>query len=98
MKNKARKEAPPPYNSTEMKKIKFQEFDSHEEADRASRLFYSSLSNDERIKLALKLMQPYYEAAPRFQRIFRTSDLGECPVSTDWRVGLQSVCRTENDG
>ena len=68
--------------------IIFQEFDSHEEADQATRAYYASLTNSERLEIALDLMRPYYEAHPRFERVYRTTELGECPVSRDWRLGI----------
>ena len=66
----------------------FQSFDSHEEADKANQDFYDSLSCEEKLNIALELMQPYYEANPRLERIYRTAELGECPVSSDWGLGL----------
>ncbi|MCB0340515.1 MAG: hypothetical protein KDD53_12965 [Bdellovibrionales bacterium] len=65
-----------------------QYFDSHEEADEANRSFYRALSPQERLDLALELMAGLYEAHPRFERIYRTADLGECPVCSDWRLGI----------
>ena len=65
-----------------------QGFDSHAEADQANFEYYRSLTPEQRIELALDLMAPYYEAYPRFQRIYRTAELGECPVTSDWRLGV----------
>lgn len=62
-------------------------FDTHQEADEANLKYYSSLSPEERLEIALELMQPIYEAYPRFERVYRTAQLGECPVSSDWRMG-----------
>jgi hypothetical protein len=65
-----------------------QHFSSHEEADRANAEFYASLTNDQRLEIALELMRPVYEAYPRFERIYRTAELGECPESGDWEMDL----------
>lgn len=63
-------------------------FDSHQEADKASQAYYAALSNQERLDLALELMSGFYETYPRFERIYRTAELGECPASRDWRLGI----------
>ena len=70
------------------KQIEFHMFNSHEEAEEASIEYYGSLTPDERLDIALELMRQYYEAYPRLERIYRTAELGECPVSSDWRVGI----------
>ena len=66
----------------------FQAFDSHAEADEANFRYYLNLSPNERLALGLELMRPYYEAYPRLERVYRTAELGECPVSSDWGLGL----------
>lgn len=66
----------------------FQAFDSHEEADKANREYYRSLTTQERLHIFLELMAPYYETFPRFERICRAVDLGECPVSSDRWMGV----------
>lgn len=66
-------------------------FDSHAEADEANAEFYRSLSGDERIKIALQIMAPTYAAFPRFERVLRFVELGECPVSRDRWMGVQPV-------
>lgn len=73
-------------------------FDTFEEADAYDREFYRNLTPDERLEIALDLMRGLYEAYPRFERIYRTSELGECPVSRDWRVGLQSIRDSSGNG
>ncbi len=50
----------------------FQCFDSHVEADDASWNYYRSLSTGERLRIALELMEPIYEAAEGLQRVYRT--------------------------
>ncbi|MEZ4753577.1 MAG: hypothetical protein R3A13_04605 [Bdellovibrionota bacterium] len=72
---------------TKIKKI-FQSFSSHKAADEANCEYYKNLSNEERLEIALELMVPHYEANPRFERVYRTAELGECPVSSDWGMGL----------
>ena len=62
-------------------------FDSFDEALEADRAYYRSLSPEQRLELALDLMRPYYEAHPRLERIYRTFELGECPVSRDRWMG-----------
>lgn len=67
--------------------LTFQTFDSFEEADRQNQAFYDNLTCDQRLEIALELMRPYYEAFPRLERIYRTAELGECPVSSDRWMG-----------
>lgn len=70
------------------------ECDSHAEADAINLKFYRSLSPRERLDIALELMANFYETHPRFERIYRTAELGECPVSSDWGLGVQSIRRS----
>jgi hypothetical protein len=63
-------------------------FDSHSQADEATYDYYRNLSPEQRLEIALDLMRPYYEAYPGFERVYRTVELGECPVSSDWGLGL----------
>ena len=62
-------------------------FDSFEEVDKYNEEYYNGLTDDQRTELGLELMQPYYEAYPRLERIYRTAELGECPVSADRWMG-----------
>ena len=71
-----------------MKDIPFAMYDTHEEADNASKEYYASLSTTERLAVFLELMAPYYEAHPRLERIYRVAELGECPVSSDRWMGV----------
>lgn len=66
----------------------FKTFDSFEEADKYDKAYYAGLSSDQRLDLALDLMKGYYETYPRFERIYRTAELGECPVSSDRWMGI----------
>jgi len=72
-------------------------YDSHEDADRASARYYAALSPQQRLDLALELMQPIYEAHPRFERVYRVVELGACPVSSDWGGGLQNKRAASRD-
>ena len=63
-------------------------FDTLEDADQADWEYYASLSPDERVHIGLELLQKFYDTNPGFERIYRTVELGECPVSSDWRLGL----------
>ena len=67
------------------------ECNSHAEAERENIKFYRALSNRQRLEIALELMSGLYEAYPRFERVYRTAELGECPVSSDWRKDLSDV-------
>ena len=62
-------------------------FDSFEESDRHNRDYYRNLTDVQRLDIALELMRPYYEAYPRLERVYRTAELGECPVSRDRWMG-----------
>ena len=62
--------------------------DSFEEADQHNLAYYDGLTPDEKLQAALELMATLYEAHPRLERIYRTVDIGECPVSVDRWMGL----------
>lgn len=55
------------------------------------------LTYQERLKAFMEMMQPYYEAYPGFQRVYRTADYRERKVSDDWRVRVQSVPKSSDD-
>ncbi|RMG41771.1 MAG: hypothetical protein D6719_07835 [Candidatus Dadabacteria bacterium] len=74
----------------------FQSFDSHDEADQANLLYYKRLTTTERLEIALEIMRPFYEAIPRFERVYRTAELGECPVSKDL-LDLKNLKKYEDD-
>lgn len=69
-----------------MEKV-IQFFDTFEEADKADKEYYRTLTPEERIEIGLELMKPYYEAHPRLERIYRTFELGECPSCEDKWMG-----------
>jgi hypothetical protein len=52
-------------------KRQFQVFESFAAADEADFEYYRSLSGNEKLKLMLEIMAPYYEANPRFERVYR---------------------------
>jgi len=50
-------------------------FDSFAEADEADYAYYRSLSGNEKLKIMLEIMAPAYEAAPRFERVYRVVEI-----------------------
>lgn len=69
------------------RKIKFIEADNFEDAENIDFDYYQTLTTTERLEIGLKIAEKYYETYPRFKRIYRTTELGGCPVSDDWRMG-----------
>lgn len=46
------------------------------------------LTVDQRFHSFMQLMEPYYRAASRLQRIYRTDDLKQRSVCDDWGIRL----------
>lgn len=59
--------------------LSIQRFDSPQEADKADRKYYASLTGQERLDIALELARRYREglgeAAQRFERVYRVAQL-----------------------
>ena len=68
-------------------KLEFMSFDSFEEADKYNEEYYASLTPDQRLEIALQIVSVYNETYPRLEKVFRTAELGECPVSSDRWMG-----------
>lgn len=66
--------------------IVFQTFSNMSEADEADRQRIRSLTGEERNRLALIMMAPYYEATPRLERIYPVVDQEELRISDGWEV------------
>ena len=56
-----------------------------EELDRRQILLQTG---EERLRNALSLMTPYYEATTRLERVYRTTEQQAVPISDGWRVGI----------
>lgn len=52
---------------------KYKEFNNFNDAEDSERSYYKQLSGNERLKIALQIMEPYYATAARFKRIHRTA-------------------------
>ena len=63
-------------------------YDSFKEADEADFAFYRSLTARERLEIALKIMEPFYDSAPRLERVLKIADLKESRLHNNWRVGI----------
>jgi hypothetical protein len=50
-------------------------FNSFAEADEAEYEYYRSLSGNEKLEMMLEIMAPAYEAAPRFERVYRVIEI-----------------------
>jgi CRP-like cAMP-binding protein len=62
-------------------------FETHEEADRASREDDAKLTTNQRLAHFLQMMAPVYESTARLQRVYRTRNLDEPEVRDRWRLG-----------
>lgn len=62
-------------------------FETHEEADRASREDDAKLTTSQRLANFLQMMAPAYESSARLQRVYRTRNLDEPEVRDRWRLG-----------
>jgi hypothetical protein len=56
-------------------KREIQVFNTFAEADDADYAWYRELSGNEKLKMMLEIMAPAYEAAPRFERIYRVVEI-----------------------
>lgn len=63
-------------------------FDTHEEAEQASRQDDAALTPSRRLENFLKMMAPVYESAGRLPRVYRTRNFDEPEVRDRWRLGL----------
>ena len=70
---------------------------SHEEADRIATEQDNQLTPQQRFAAFMQLMKPYYEDAPRFQRIYRIDDRQQRTVCDDWGLRLQPLSQPESD-
>ena len=61
---------------------------SFEEAEQYDKKLLKGLSGEEKIKQALQLMAPYYEATQGLKRVYRVIEQKDLPVSDNWRVGV----------
>lgn len=64
-------------------------FSTSEEADEFNAAYYRSLSPEERLEIALDMVKYWYAGFPRLEGVYRTADLGECPVSRDRWMGAE---------
>ena len=60
--------------------------DGFEAAQQAARQDDNRLGPQERFAAFMKLMEPYYEAAGGFQRVYRVDDFGQRTVRDDWSL------------
>lgn len=55
-----------------MNRLAVQKFNSHQEADKADREYYRSLTPQQRLDLLLELVETYSDAPPQgFERVYR---------------------------
>lgn len=50
-------------------------FKTFAEADEADHAWYRELSGNEKLEMMLEIMAPAYEAAPRFERVYRVVEI-----------------------
>ena len=70
---------------------------SHEDADRIAQEQDNQMTPIERFAAFMKLMEPYYAAAPRLQRICRVDDRRNRQVRDDWGLRVQSLPEPESN-
>ena len=73
-------------------------FSSFHEAEQASDQDVRELTVAERLDAFMTMMEPYYAAAGRLQRVYRTDDLLERRVRDDWRLCVQPISESTDDG
>jgi hypothetical protein len=59
-------------------------FNSFEEAQKYDDQEIAQMSCNERLELALRIMQPFYESTKRFERILRIADLSSGGIPDRW--------------
>lgn len=73
-------------------------FDDFESAEQAERAADAELSYQDRFRIFMQLMAPYYAASPGFQRVYRVDDLDQRSVCDDWGIRIQPVSKPSSDG
>jgi hypothetical protein len=73
-------------------------FDNFKDAENAERVDDDQLTYEERFRIFMQLMEPYYAASPRLQRICRIDDLRERSICDDWGIRLQPLSKPKSDG
>ena len=71
---------------------------SFAEAEAHDTQFYKNLSVQQRLEIFLKLMEPFYAASPRLQRVYRVAELSQRPIRDDWGMGIQLTRPAKGDG
>ena len=70
---------------------------SHTDADRIAREQDHQMTPLERLAAFMKLMEPYYAAAPPFERICRVDHRRNRQVRDDWGLHVQPLLNSESD-
>jgi hypothetical protein len=73
-------------------------FDDFESAEQADRAVDAELSYQERFRIFMQLMAPYYAASLGFQRFYRVDDLHQRSICDDWVIRIQPVSKPSSDG
>ena len=73
-------------------------FENFEQAELAERADDEQLTCQDRFRIFMQLMAPYYAASPGFQRVYRVDDLYERTVCDDWGIRLQSLPQPKSNG
>jgi hypothetical protein len=68
--------------------IKLSIHDSSKYADAYDAQTLKSLTGEQKLTLALRMMSPYYETTQRLERVYRVVEQGKLPISDNWRVGI----------
>lgn len=69
----------------------------YEDADRIAREQDDEMTPLQRLAAFMKLMEPYYAAAPRLQRVCRVDDRRERKIRDDWGGRIQPLPESESD-
>lgn len=72
-------------------------FDNFMDAEAAERVDDDQLTYQERFRIFMQLMAPYYATSPRLQRIYRVDDLYARSICDDWGIRLQPLPKSTGD-
>ncbi|MCR9292193.1 MAG: hypothetical protein NXI32_05705 [bacterium] len=72
-------------------------FDSYSAADEAVRQDDNLLDCQQRFAAFMQLMEPVYEDAPGFQRVYRVDDFQQRTVRDDWGLCVQFISESKID-
>ncbi len=73
-------------------------FENFEDSAKAESIDDNAASMESRFKAFMVLMEPYYLASGRLQRVYRIDDFKSRSIRDDWRIRLQPLPKSASNG